>query len=374
MADPGRTEQATPRRRQEARERGQVVRSTEVNSVLIFFIALLIFKFAGSSMVAAITEIFTFTYQNMNVPINIENVHSYGLFYAIQTGRVLAPVILGLLAISLASNYLQVGVLFTTKPLIPKFKNINPATGFKRIFSKRSIVELAKAILKVALVGWVGYSGVKKALPQIIPTMDMQYGASFALIGSVTMTIMLRITFLLLVLALLDYMYQRWEYNQSLKMTRQEVKDEMRQMEGDPLIRARIRQIQREMARRRMFEAVPQANVVITNPTHVAVALQYKEEMHAPTVVAKGERVVAERIKEVAYRHQVPVVENPPLARALFKACPVGAPIPVDLYEAVAEVLAFVYRMNKQRASAAVSAPATSAGGGARPSVQMARS
>lgn len=369
MADPGRTEQATPRRKQEARERGQVVRSTEVNSVLIFFVALLIFKYAGASMVNGLQEIFIFTYQNLRLPLTMENVHSYGIFYGLMMGKVLAPILLGLLGIGLAANYLQVGVLFTVKPLVPKITNINPLTGFKRIFSKRSLVEFTKAILKILLVGWVGYSSVKSSLPQIIPAMDMQHGAGFALLGSLTMTVMLRITFLLLVLAFLDYLYQRWEYEQGLKMTRQEIRDEMKQMEGDPLIRSRIRQIQREMARRRMFEAVPKADVVITNPTHVAVAIQYKEEMHAPTVVAKGERVVAERIKELAYRHRIPVLENPPLARALFKACPVGAPIPVDLYEAVAEVLAFVYRMNKQRSSTAA---APSAGGldAPRPVVQ----
>lgn len=349
MAEPGRSEQATPRRRQEARERGQVVRSTEVNSVLIFMGALMIFKYAGSLMVNAMTEIFSYTYQNMDLAFTVDNIYTYGIFFMIQGARVLAPVLIGLLLISLMANYMQVGFLFTAKPLVPKISNINPSRGFKRIFSKRSLVEFAKAILKVTLIGWVAYSGVKSAMPEIIPAMDMSHGAALSLIGSLTLTIMLRITGLLLVLALLDYLYQRWEFGESLKMTRQEIRDEMRQMEGDPLIRARIRQIQREMTRRRMFEAVPRADVVVTNPTHVAVALKYEDEMHAPVVVAKGERVVAERIRELARKHKIPIVENPPLARALFKACPVGSPIPVDLYEAVAEVLAFVYRMNKQR-------------------------
>ncbi len=348
MADPGKTEQATPRRRQEARERGQVVRSTEVISVIMLFAALLLFKYAGGAVVRDMGEVFTFAYQNMNIPFTMDNVYTYGLFFGFQMAKILAPILFGLLLVSLFANYLQVGVLFTIKPLIPKVTNINPLTGFKRIFSKRSLVEFVKAVLKVFLVSWVGYSGVKNALPQIIPAMDMQQSAALALIGSLAMKILLQIAGLLAVLAALDYLYQRWEHEEGLKMTRQEVKDEMRQMEGDPLLRARIRQIQREMARRRMFDAVPKADVVVTNPTHVAVAIQYKEEQHAPTVVAKGERVVAERIKELAAKHRIPIVENPPLARALFKGCPVGGAIPVDLYEAVAEVLAFVYRMNKQ--------------------------
>ncbi|HJT25085.1 MAG TPA: EscU/YscU/HrcU family type III secretion system export apparatus switch protein, partial [bacterium] len=195
---------------------------------------------------------------------------------------------------------------------------------------------------------WIAYIGVKAALPRLVPTMDMQGAEPLKFVGILTMHILDWILLALAGLALLDYLYQKWEYEESLKMTKQEIRDEFKQSEGDPMIKARIRQIQREMARRRMFEAIPRADVVITNPTHVAVALEYKEGMQAPVVLAKGERVVAEKIKDMARRHRIPVIENPPLARALLKQCPVGAPIPPDLFEAVAEVLAFVYRMNQK--------------------------
>jgi flagellar biosynthetic protein FlhB len=273
------------------------------------------------------------------------------IFYLTQILVAVAPVLGAILLAGLLVNYLQVGVLFTAKPLSPKWSNINPASGFKKIVSTRTLVEALKTILKVGLIGWVAYATVKSAMPELIPAMDMSSVDSLLFMGDLTLRVMTRILGLLLVLAVLDYAYQRWFYLDSLKMTKQEVKDELRQSEGDPLIRTRIRQIQREMARRRMFDAVPRANVVITNPIHVAVALEYKDHMRAPKVVAKGERVVAERIKDQARKHRIPVVENPPLARALFKACPVGAEIPGDLFEAVAEVLAFVYRMNQKGAA-----------------------
>ena len=348
MADPGKTEKATPRRRQEARERGQVVRSTEINSVVILLAALMTFRYAGPYMMDAMGRLTVFTYQNLNSGFEMENVVYYTLFYMWQIFMVLSPFLAVVLIVGLLSNYLQVGVLFSLKPLVPKLNNVNPVTGFNRLFSRRSLIEFSKSILKLLVIGWLGYRGIKSALPQLIPAMDMSGVEAVKFIGSLTLEVLNWIIFALVAIAILDYIYQKYEYEESLKMTKQEVRDEYKQSEGDPMIKARIRQLQREMARRRMFEAVPKADVVITNPTHVAVALEYKGNMSAPVVVAKGERVIAERIKEMAMKHRIPIVENPPLARSLLKACPVGAPIPPDLFEAVAEVLAFVYRMNKR--------------------------
>lgn len=348
MADPSRSEKATPRRRQEARERGQVARSVEVNSVLVLLAALTTFRYAGPYMVDSMNNLAVYAFQNMNAGFGMENIVSQSVFYMWQIFRIIAPVLVVVLLVSLAVNYLQVGVLFSLKPLVPKFSNINPATGFQKLFSRRSLIEFLKSFLKIILIGWVGYEGVKAALPNMVPTMDMEGPQAIRFVGTLTISILNKIIMALIVIAILDYFYQKWEYEESLKMTKQEVRDEFRQSEGDPMIKSRIRQIQREMARRRMFDSIPRADVVITNPTHVAVALEYKEGMKAPMVLAKGERVVAERIKEMARKHQIPVVENPPLARALLKQCPVGAPISPDLFETVAEVLAFVYRMNKK--------------------------
>jgi flagellar biosynthesis protein FlhB len=353
MADPGKTEKATPKRKQEARERGQVARSVEINSVIVLLAALLTFRYAGPYMVDSLGNLTTFAYQNMGLSFGMENVYSYAIFFMWQIFKIIAPILVVILLVSLAVNYFQVGVLFSLKPLTPKLNNINPMTGFQRLFSRRSAVEFVKSLLKLLIIGWFFFQGVKSALPDLVPAMDMQGTVALKFVGSLTLNILNRMIFALIILAILDYFYQRWEYEESLKMTKQEVRDELRQSEGDPMIKARIRQIQREMARRRMFEAIPKADVVITNPTHVAVALEYKEGMHAPVVLAKGERVVAERIREMATKHHIPIVQNPPLARALFKSCPVGAPIPPDLFEAVAEVLAFIYRMNKREITTA---------------------
>jgi flagellar biosynthesis protein FlhB len=351
MADPGKTEKATPKRREEARERGQVVRSIEINSVLVLLAALLAFRMAGPYMVDSVGQLTTFAYKNLNADFGAENVYTFTLFFMAQVFKIIAPVLGAVLFVGLLSNYLQVGVLFSFKTLAPKLNNLNPLTGFQRVFSRRSLFEFLKSLLKLFVVGWIGYREVKGALSEIIPAMDMQGMEALRLIGVLTLDIMNWIIVVLGILAILDYAYQKWEYEDSLKMTKQEIRDELRQSEGDPMVKARIRQIQREMARRRMFEAVPRADVVITNPTHVAVALEYKDGMDAPTVLAKGERVIAERIKEMARRNSIPVVENPALARSLIKQCPVGARISPDLFEAVAEVLAFVYRMNREKRS-----------------------
>lgn len=348
MADPARSEKATPRRRQEAREKGQVVRSVEVNSALVLLAALTAFRFGGPYMMDSVNQMAVFTFQNMNTTFGMENVSTMTVFYMWQAFKIVAPVLGTVLLVGLLINYLQVGVLFTMKPLTPKFNNVNPISGFQKLFSRRSGIEFLKSLLKLFLIGWIAYVGVKAALPNLVPTMDMQGVEPLKFVGNLTLKILDWIILALVGLAILDYLYQKWEYEESLKMTKQEIRDEFKQSDGDPMIKARIRQIQREMARRRMFEAIPRADVVITNPTHVAVALEYKEGMQAPVVLAKGERVIAERIKEMAKRHRIPVIENPPLARALLKQCPVGAPISPDLFEAVAEVLAFVYRMNQK--------------------------
>jgi flagellar biosynthetic protein FlhB len=349
MADPSKTEQATPKKKQEAREKGQIAKSVELNSAVILLTALITFRYVGPYLINSIGKLTIYTYENMSASFGVDNVYSFTVFYMMEIFKMVAPILLVMLAVGLIVNYAQVGVLFTLQPLTPKLSKINPISGFQRLFSRRSLIEFFKSVLKLTLIAWIGYAGVKAALPQLIPAMDMQGTEAIKFVGQLTLNVLNRIILALIVIAALDFLYQRWEHNESLKMSKQEIKDEFRQAEGDPMIKARIRQIQREMARRRMFEAVPKATVVITNPTHVAVALEYKDGMQSPMVLAKGERVIAEKIKEMARKHNVPIVENPPLARALLKQCPIGAPISPDLFEAVAEVLAFVYRMNRKK-------------------------
>jgi flagellar biosynthetic protein FlhB len=355
MADPSKTEQATPKRKQEARERGQIARSVELNSAIILLTALITFRYIGPYLLTSLGKLTVYTYENMSADFGMDNVYTYTIFYMMEIFKMVAPILMVMLLVGLIVNYMQVGVLFTMQPLTPNLSKINPIAGFQRLFSRRSLIEFVKSMLKLTVIAWLGYEGVKAALPQLIPAMDMQGAEAIKFVGELTLNILNRIIIALLVIAALDFLYQRWEYNESLKMSKQEIRDEFRQAEGDPMIKARIRQIQREMARRRMFESIPKATVVITNPTHVAVALEYKEGMQSPVVLAKGERVIAEKIKEVARKHNIPIVENPPLARALLKQCPVGAPIAPDLFESVAEVLAFVYRMNRKKSNVSVS-------------------
>jgi flagellar biosynthesis protein FlhB len=355
VADPSKTEQATPKRKQEARERGQIARSVELNSAIILLTALITIRYAGPYLLNSMAKITVFAYENMSADFGMENVYSYTIFYMMEIFKMVAPILMVMLVVGLIVNYMQVGVLFTIQPLTPNLSKINPIAGFQRLFSRRSFIEFVKSMLKLTVIAWMGYQGVKAALPQLIPAMDMQGAEAIKFVGELTSNILTHIIIALLVIAALDFLYQRWEHGESLKMSKQEIKDEFRQAEGDPMIKARIRQIQREMARRRMFESIPKATVVITNPTHVAVALEYKEGMQSPVVLAKGERVIAEKIKEVARKHSIPIVENPPLARTLLKQCPVGAPISPDLFEAVAEVLAFVYRMNRKNSNVSTS-------------------
>jgi flagellar biosynthesis protein FlhB len=355
MADPSKTEQATPKRRQEARERGQIARSVELNSAIILLTALITFRYVGPYLLNSMGKLTVFTYENLSASFGMDNVYSYTIFYMMEIFKMVAPILMVMLVVGLIVNYMQVGVLFTIQPLTPNLSKINPIAGFQRLFSRRSLIEFVKSMLKLTVIAWLGYEGVKSALPQLIPAMDMQGAEAIKFVGELTLNILNRIIIALLVIAALDFLYQRWEHSESLKMSKQEIKDEFRQAEGDPMIKARIRQIQREMARRRMFESIPKATVVITNPTHVAVALEYKDGMQSPVVLAKGERVIAEKIKEVARKHNIPIVENPPLARTLLKQCPVGTPISPDLFEAVAEVLAFVYRMNRKKSGVSIS-------------------
>jgi flagellar biosynthetic protein FlhB len=252
------------------------------------------------------------------------------------------PVMLVLCAVAVLANYLQTGMIFSVEPLAPKASKINPVSGLKRLFSKRSLVELV-------IVGWAAASTLMGAFDRLMPLIYQETGQIMSLLGSEAMRVMIKCCWVITILAILDYFYQRWEHEQSLKMTKQEVKDEYKQTEGDPLVKSRIRSIQREMARRRMMEEVPKADVIITNPVHLAVALRYNpERMHAPTVTAKGAENLAERIKKLAREHDIPVIENRPLAQNLYHL-DLGQEIPAETYQAVAEILAYVYGLKSKR-------------------------
>jgi len=344
-----RTIPATPRRREEARRRGQVAKSREVNSALMLLAALAALSLLGPRLLREVGNTFGLffaspTYQS----IAGGDLAAVLLLVLERFFVILTPFLMVMVLVAVLVNVLQVGFLFSGEAVSPKWERIDPVAGLKRLLSKRSLMELLKSLLKIAVVGYVCLNTIRQAVPDLATLADRGLDEVFFYLGEVGFKVGIRAGIVLIVIAIIDYAFQRYEYEQSIKMTIQEFKQEMREVEGDPMIRARIRSIQREMARRRMMEAVPEAEVVVTNPTEYAVALQYRpEEMDAPKVVAKGQRLIAQKIRDLAVESGVPIVEDAPLARALFKSVEIGQSIPEKLYRAVAEVLAYVYRLDQ---------------------------
>ena len=351
MSDMGqKTEKATPRRRKEAREKGNVLKSNDVNTAAVLLAMFAGIKALGGPLVAN-TQAMLRSYLSQGAtsdPLTSADAAAV-LYQAIVTlATIAAPLLVLALFVGLAINVIQVGFVTSSKALGMKFSRINPMQGFKRIFSVRSVAELLKAALKVVALGVVAYSEYKSfigALPLFLLQDITQAASAVAEMG---INIAFKMCMVLAVLAAADYFYQWWVRERDLKMTKEEVKQEFKQMEGDPQIKSRIRQKQRQLGMRRMMQAIPSANVVITNPTHYAIALRYQEgHDDAPVVVAKGKDLVAQRIKEEARRCGIEMVENRPLAQALYVFCEIGDKVPKDMYQAVAEVLATVYRLKK---------------------------
>ncbi len=352
--DGERTEPATPKKKEEARKRGQVAKSREVpTAFLVLFSAVCLYLSGGviGRFFVGIAKLFIAGSSTLALTGN--SVVSIGIHVARQSVMAFMPLILTMVLVSSLSNFLQVGFLFTTKPIEPDLSRIDPISGFGRLISPEAFFEVFKSLIKILAVGYVGYRSVKP----LVPEFSVLSQASTWDIFKVTVNSILRVCFhvgiFLCVLALIDYLYQRHRYNENLKMTKEEVKEEFKEREGDPMVRARIRSLQRQLARRRMMEKVKEADVVITNPTHIAVALKYEMgKMDAPQVVAKGAGFIAERIKEVARRFGVVVVEDKPLAQLIYKMVDVGGFIPPVLYKAVAKILAYVYQLKGRRITA----------------------
>jgi len=342
------TERATGKRRHEARRRGQVALSREIPSTLIMLTVLGVFYFAGSHLLDQLIRLVAGMFGRLNsMRVHTISDASALVFDLLQTFLLLlAPICLPLLVAGFIGNICQIGFEFHAEPMAPKLSKLNPVAGLKRVFSLRGLVELAKSVLKivfVSLIAWSVVSGYLSEFPTLV-YRDLEGIWTFA--HTAAFKIIFYVSLALIVLAALDYAYQRWQHEESLKMTKQEVKDERKQTEGDPQVKARIRTLQRQTAYQRMMAEVPKSDVVITNPTHLAVALRFDPaEMAAPRVVAKGADYIAERIRDIAREHNVPLVENKPLAQALYKMANLGDYIPVHLYRAVAEVLAYVYRL-----------------------------
>ncbi len=342
-----RTEQATPRRREEARRKGRVAKSQEIVSIAVLGAGLVALNVVGPALVARLGRFARALFANAGaVPLDGERARALGLASLAEVGLMLAPFTAIVAAAGIAGNLVQTGFLFAPDALSPRLDRINPAGRFRALFASRALVESAKTVCKVLAVAGVAALSVRTEMDRLLALPWGGVAAGYASAWAIAFAVGLKILALLAVLAALDYGYQRWRHERDLRMSRQEVREEYRQQEGDPLIKARVRSVQREMARRRMMADVATADVVVTNPTHVAVALRYDAgSMEAPVLVAKGMRRIAERIKEIARESGVPVVESPALARAIHKSVKVGGAIPVGLYRAVAEILALAYRL-----------------------------
>ena len=341
------TEAATPRRRDEARREGRVPKSSELSGAALLLAGASLLALVGGSALARHAVRLVREGADWMSPAPL----SAGVAIATleQVGRTtllaLAPFLAGVFVLTLLVNAVQARGVISTEPLMPKAEHINPVAGLKRLFSVEALFNLLKAVLKLLVIGLVAWLVLRRAWPEILSATGAEVPGVLAVTRLLAVRMALYVGLVFLAVAALDYGFQVWQYEKNLRMSRQEVIQEHRETEGDPAVKGRIRQLQRAMARKRMLANVATADVVVTNPTHIAVALKYDPLVApAPIVLAMGERLLAQRIKEIAYKAGVPVLENKPLARALLAGATVGQPIPPALYVAVAEIIAFVLR------------------------------
>jgi len=347
------TEPATEKKLSDARKEGQVAKSREIANCMGLMSLFLVLKFYVGTMGTRFLEMFQAVYSNIpgtlvfwggNMPQD-----EMRLFFnqmMVEVLLIILPILLIGLVVAFVCDVAQVKWKVTTKPLQPKLSKLNPLKGFKKIFSVNALVELLKALLKIGLIIYITYAYLKDKLVLVYYLYDMPLTQALSLAAETVTDLGIRIAAIYMVIALADYIYQKVKFKQDMRMTKQEIKDEYKQAEGDPQVKGRIRQKMQEASRRRMMQDLPRADVVITNPTHFAVAIRYDaDEADAPVVLAKGSDHLAARIKEIARENHIEIVENKPLARMLYANVEVGQMVPPELYQAVAEVLAFVYQL-----------------------------
>lgn len=341
------TEQATPRKLKQARDRGQVARSMELNSVAVISLGFVTIYLMGPLLYENISALMRHSLtEATRMTINPGMIRGLFANTIVSYAKIAGPILLSLAVLAYLINIAQVGVLFSTKTLEPKLDKFNLVKGLARLVSKRSLAELVRDVIKTILIAIVAYQTISGWVPGFMELSDQTVGVYVKTLGKLSLLLAIKLSAVLFIVALFDIAFQRYDHASKLKMSKQEVKEEMKDTDGNPLIKSRVRQVQREMARQRMMSEIPKADVVVTNPTHIAVALKYDPEtMAAPAVLAKGQRLIAEHIKRVARENNIPIVENKPLARSLFKLVDVGGVVPATLFRAVAEILAHIYRL-----------------------------
>ncbi len=342
------TEEPTAKRKQDARKKGQVPKSTELNSAVVLLAVFICLKNFGLSLYSKMFELMNLTFEVYMVKedlFTISGIMALATELAVRFFAAMLPIFAFAMLVGVISNLMQTGLIFTTESIKPKFSNINPINGLKQTFSLKNTAEFfIKTILKVAVVGFIAYSTIKDNYVAIINTLNLNASSIAQYIMGTIIDLGIKISAWLVAVAAVDVFVQFRKHKKELRMTKQEIKEEFKQTEGNPQIKSKIKQKQRQMSVNRMMQQIPKADVVITNPTHFAVAIKYSpEESDAPIVIAKGQDYIALRIKEIAKENKVEIVENKALARTLYAAVEIGEPIPEELYQAVAEILAYVY-------------------------------
>jgi len=350
--DSDKTEEPTEHKLQEARKKGQIFKSQEVVSTLMLLITAGVLMGLGGWMFGSLADFTRNTWGDLtaNSEFKSRDVQLDMMWIVIAFLKVLAPLLGGAFVVAILANIAQIKFLFSTESMQPKLSKINPIQGFKRILSAKSLMELAKQIAKLTVIGWIVYKVLGEAIPSLVNLQHNDITDTVVLTRSICIEIIKKVLVGMTVIAGVDYIFQKKQYMKEMKMSMQELKDEYKDTEGNPQVKGKIRQLMRQASQQRMMEGAANANAVVTNPTHLAVAIKYEAGVDpAPTVVAKGERMVAVQIKLVAEENDIPIIENVELARAVFGACEVGQAIPPELYKGVAEVLAYIYKLKKKR-------------------------
>lgn len=345
------TEEATPKKKSESRNKGQLPRSKDVGLAFTLLICTLVISlFSGFIAGNFKSDMIYFLSSDFNQEITDISAKNYGMFVMLRMAMGIFPVVIPIMVGGVVASLMQTGFLLTGEPLKPSLGKLNPLKGIKNMFSKRSLLELVKNLVVISIIGYLAYDFVMANYKSILSMGNVYFPSLGLEIKNLVMGIFTKITMLMIVLAIIDYVLQRRIFSKEMRMSKQEVKEEFKQMEGDPQVKGKIKQKQREMATRRMMQAVPDATVVITNPTHIAVALKYEEGgMNVPKVTAIGADNIAIKIKEIAKDNDIPIIENKPLARAIYDTLDIGSEIPGEMYQAIAEILALVFKMKKQK-------------------------
>lgn len=344
------TEKATPKKKQESRKKGQVAKSQEIpGSFILFFTFMFLFLFGGFFKQGVINIFTVSLHEYMLWDVTTTNMMTILGQMTYHFLLLMTPIFIISVVLGVAGNYVQIGFLLATDPLKVKLSKLNPIEGAKNIFALRAVIEFLKSISKMVIIGAISFMTLWNQKDNILSLSHLPVEQIMKYVGTITVILGLQIALILIFIAVLDYLYQRYDHDKKQKMSKQEVKDEYKKSEGDPLIKGKIREKQRQMAMRRMMQEVPNADVVVTNPTHYAIALKYDaSQMEAPLVLAKGKDYVALKIKDLAKEHQIITMENKPLARALYNQVEIGQSIPGDLFQSVAEILAYVYKLKKK--------------------------